>query len=150
MSFQAGDSIDFGKTSKLLNVILHTGNTAAIDAALTTLGQLGFDTDMSRLKTSNGENLLLSLEGGGDLLLDVSPYMVIYSDETIPTESFTYPFTNSSSFFVNALTHGLLKVTGVTIYDSDGFKMLGTVQVSNDLTVTVSFSKQYSGKILIF
>lgn len=96
------------------------------------------------------ENLLLSLEGGGDLLLDVSPYMVIYSDETIPTESFTYPFTNSSSFFVNALTHGLLKVTGVTIYDSDGFKMLGTVQVSNDLTVTVSFSKQYSGKILIF
>lgn len=61
MSFQAGDSIDFGKTSKLLNVILHTGNTAAIDAALTTLGQLGFDTDMSRLKTSNGAAIQIYL-----------------------------------------------------------------------------------------
>lgn len=44
------DDLDLGKVSKLLNALLHQANTATIDAALTTLGQIGFDTTIDKVK----------------------------------------------------------------------------------------------------
>lgn len=61
MAFKLGDDLDGGKLSHLLNMLLQTGNTAAIDAALTALGQIGYDTDMSRLKTTNGTTIQIYL-----------------------------------------------------------------------------------------
>ena len=95
------------------------------------------------------ETIQISLKERSDLLLGVSPYLVIYSDETIPTESFIYPFTNAISFTVAPETHGLTKVSNVVVLDSDNVQMLATVQINVDFSVYVHFSKAYTGKLII-
>jgi len=103
------------------------------------------------LSCKTGDDILqVSLKESSDLLLGVSPYLVIYSDETVPTESFIYPFTNAISFTVTAETHGLTKVSNVTVLDSDNIKMLATVQINNDFSVFINFSKAYTGKLIIY
>lgn len=84
-----------------------------------------------------------------DLSLQVSPFYTIFSDETIPTESYTYPFANTSFFTVSALTHGLQKVSNTTILDSDNYEMTATVLIDEDFNVSIQFSKPYSGKVII-
>jgi len=71
MAFKLGDDLDGGKISRLLNMLLHTGNTAAIDAALTVLGQFGYDTTMNRVKTTDGTTIQIYLSRA-DVLNDTS------------------------------------------------------------------------------
>lgn len=71
MAHKQGDDLDFGKSSKLLNVLLHSGNTAAIDAALTALGQLGFDTTVERIKSMGATTIQIYLSRA-DVLNDTS------------------------------------------------------------------------------
>ena len=98
---------------------------------------------------SGGETVNFFLKESPDLKLGVSPYLVIYSDETVPTESFEYPFTNTVSFTVAPETHGLSKVSNVVVLDSDSIQMLATVQINEDFSVYVHFSKAYTGKLII-
>lgn len=58
------DDLDLGKISKLLNALLQQGNTATIDAALTALGQIGYDTTLLRGKIYNGTSVGILLERG--------------------------------------------------------------------------------------
>ena len=71
MAFKLGDDLDGGKLSHLLNMLLQTGNTAAIDAALTALGQIGYDTTMNRIKTTDGTTIQIYLSRA-DVLNDTS------------------------------------------------------------------------------
>lgn len=56
------DDLDLKKVSKLLNALLEQGNTATIDAALTALGQIGYDTTLLRAKIYNGTNAGILLQ----------------------------------------------------------------------------------------
>jgi len=58
MPKQIGSDIDFGKSSKALNLVLHTGNTATIDAVLTVLGMFGYDTTTKRVKSTDGTTIV--------------------------------------------------------------------------------------------
>lgn len=58
MAKQQGSDLDFGKSSKALNLVLHTGNTATIDAVLTVLGMLGYDTTTKRIKSTDGTTIV--------------------------------------------------------------------------------------------
>lgn len=65
------DDLDLGKVSKLLGALLEQGNTATIDAALTALGQIGYDTTLLRAKIYNGTSVGILLERG-DIDTDTS------------------------------------------------------------------------------
>lgn len=58
MAKQQGSDLDFGKSSKALNLVLHTGNTATIDAVLTVLGMFGYDTTTKRVKSTDGSTIV--------------------------------------------------------------------------------------------
>jgi hypothetical protein len=58
------DDLDGGKVSKLMNMLLQQGNTAAIAAAVTALGQIGYDTTKLRAVAFNGTTLGILMEQG--------------------------------------------------------------------------------------
>lgn len=62
MAIILDDDIQLGKVSKLLGALLEQGNTATIDAALTALGQIGYDTTLLRAKIYNGTTAGILLE----------------------------------------------------------------------------------------
>jgi hypothetical protein len=88
MALIMDDDLQLGKVSKLLGALLEQGNTASIDAALTALGQIGYDTTLLRGKifdgTSNG--ILMdrrSVATGGDVETDTS--LSSPSNNTVPS-----------------------------------------------------------------
>lgn len=56
------DDLQLGKVSKLLGALLEQGNTAAVAAALTALGQIGYDTTLLRASIFNGTSVSVLLE----------------------------------------------------------------------------------------
>jgi hypothetical protein len=54
MAIPMHDDLQLGKVSKLLGALLEQDTTANINAALTVLGQLGYDTDLKRAKIFDG------------------------------------------------------------------------------------------------
>lgn len=62
MAIPFEDDLQLGKISKLLGALLEQGNTASIDAALTALGQIGYDTTLLRAKIYNGSQVSILLE----------------------------------------------------------------------------------------
>lgn len=58
MAQQQGSDLDFGKSSKALNFVLHSGSTATIDAVLTVLGMLGYDSTTKRIKSTDGSTIV--------------------------------------------------------------------------------------------
>lgn len=58
MPQQQGSDLDFGKSSKALNLVLHSGSTATIDAVLTVLGMLGYDSTTKRIKSTDGTTIV--------------------------------------------------------------------------------------------
>lgn len=64
MAIPIEDDLDLGKISKLLNALLQQGNTATINAAITALGQIGYDTTLLRAKIFNGTSVGIILEQG--------------------------------------------------------------------------------------
>jgi hypothetical protein len=54
MAIYIQDDLDLNKVSKLLSALLEQGNTATINAALTVLGQIGYDTTLLRSKIFDG------------------------------------------------------------------------------------------------
>lgn len=64
MAIIMDDDLNLGKVSKLLGALLEQGNTASINAALTALGQVGYDTTLLRGKIFNGTSSGIILEQG--------------------------------------------------------------------------------------
>ena len=62
MAIIMDDDLQLGKVSKLLGALLEQGNTAAVAAAITSLGQIGYDTTKLRAVVFNGATLGTILE----------------------------------------------------------------------------------------
>lgn len=56
MAIPIQDDLDLNKVSKLLSALLEQNTTANIDAALTVLGQIGYDTTLLRAKIYDGSS----------------------------------------------------------------------------------------------
>jgi hypothetical protein len=76
-------SLDFKKVAKILNVLLHSDTTANIDAALTALGQLGYDTTLLRAKIYDGVAVRKLLQ---DNDIDIDGTMAANSDSVVPSQ----------------------------------------------------------------
>lgn len=62
MAIPFDDDLQLGKISKLLGALLEQGNTATINAALTALGQIGYDTTLLRSKVFDGTTAQILLQ----------------------------------------------------------------------------------------
>lgn len=62
MALIMDDDLQLGKVSKLLGALLEQGNTAAINAALSALGQIGYDTTLLRSKIFDGTTAQIILQ----------------------------------------------------------------------------------------
>jgi len=62
MAIPFDDDLQLGKISKLLGALLEQGNTATINAALTALGQIGYDTTLLRAKIFDGTSTQILLQ----------------------------------------------------------------------------------------
>ncbi|MDX9906860.1 MAG: hypothetical protein RBS55_09765, partial [Bacteroidales bacterium] len=94
--------------NQLLNAVLHTGATAAIDAALTVAGQIGFDTTLHRPKYHTGSVIreIASLDGS----------------ETLSNKTLTSPVINT-------------QVTGDAIITYAGGGIAGWLEGCSDLKI---------------
>lgn len=82
MAIPVQDDLDLGKVSKLLGALLEQGNTATIDAALTALGQIGYDTTILRAKIHDGISVKTLLQ---DTDIDSDPAFTTPSDSKVPS-----------------------------------------------------------------
>jgi hypothetical protein len=82
MAINIEDDLQLGKLSKLLGAILEQGDTATINAALTALGQIGYDTTLLRAKVHNGTTQGILLERGD---IDNDSAFAAPSTTTVPS-----------------------------------------------------------------
>lgn len=110
MSVYFDDDLQLNKISKLLGAILEQGNTATINAALTALGQVGYDTTLLRAKIFNGSTAGILLERGD---IDV--------DTTFGSPSNTkVPSTQALVTYIGNLVAGGTRIRGSVTLTSAG------------------------------
>lgn len=115
------DDLDLGKISKLLNALLHQGNTAAIDAALTALGQIGYDTTLLRAKIFDGTNAQILLQTND---IDTDTTFASPSNTKVPS------------------TQALVTYIGNLL--SSGTKIRGSVTLTSASTYPVGLASSYT------
>lgn len=116
MAIPVQDDLDLGKVSKLLSALLEQGNTATIDAALTALGQIGYDTTLLRAKIFNGTSVGILLEQAD-----------IDTDTTFASPSNTkVPSTQALVTYIGNLLAGGTRIRGSVTLTSASTYPVGT------------------------
>lgn len=82
MAIPMHDDLDLGKVSKLLGALLEQGNTTTINAALTALGQIGYDTTLLRAKVFDGTTSQIVLQRND---IDTDSSFASPSNTTVPS-----------------------------------------------------------------